>query len=200
MDEKKDESQQDTSQTPTIAPDTQVPADTNKTDAAPAAQTPEPAVGESTATTESTPASPETPSEIATPPPTETPQTASPTTPVATTAVPTAGDKPATPKGKSKMLIIIIIIVLIIIVAAGAYLFLTRKASPQAMNTQNTTQKTSMVSPAKPTAEVTPVTAANVDQTLNNTDSTVQSAVDQANTDLNSVSQVDSSQDSTTGL
>ncbi|MDE2026850.1 MAG: hypothetical protein KGJ07_10290, partial [Patescibacteria group bacterium] len=110
---------------------------------------------------------------------------------------PTVDNPPA--KGKSKVFVIVIIIVLILVVAAGAYLFLTRKSSPVAMNTQHTMTKTTTVTTA-PSPEITPVTEANVDQTLSNTDTTMQTAMNQANADLNSVSQIDSTQDNTTGL
>lgn len=52
----------------------------------------------------------------------------------------------------------------------------------------------------QPTPVISPITSSNVDQTLNTTDSTVQQSIDQANSDLDKVNNIDQTQDSTNGL
>lgn len=121
-----------------------------------------------------------------------------PTPPLADVPKP-GGPQPS--KGKSKMLLIVIIIIVVLLIAgAAAYFFMHKNApTPQPM-----VKKESMVpSPTTaslPTPVITPVTTANVDQTLNNTNTSMQQAVNQVNTDLNSISSINSSQDSTAGL
>jgi uncharacterized protein HemX len=197
MDEKNDQTQQGEAQTPPPAQDTSsnpgTPTSSSDTQTSPAAETAgapdaQPVPPETTGTTDANAAAGTT-----------QPQTQATTAPKLVTSP--SADKPAQ-KGKSKMLIIIIIIVLIIIVAAGAYLFLTRKLSPQAMNMQhNTMQKTAMApTNTAPSPTNTPVTSANVNQKLDSTDTAIQQAISQANTDINSVSQINSSQDNTSNL
>jgi hypothetical protein len=102
-----------------------------------------------------------------------------------------------TPHGKPKGMFFIIAIALIVIITGVGYVALSKHSTPP----QTLTQKANVHTvSAEPSPGVTPVTAANVDQTLNNADSTMQQTVNQANTDLNSVSNIDSSQDSTSGL
>ena len=97
------------------------------------------------------------------------------------------------------MPIILTIILLIIIIVAVFFLIQKKSPAPQALS-----HKQSMVitptSAGPATPVITPVTAANVDQTLNNTDTSMQQAVNQVNTDLNSISSINPSQDSTSGL
>ena len=83
------------------------------------------------------------------------------------------------------------IISLIIIIVAAIPLYLLSKKTPSTPPT-TTTVVTS------PSPE--PLTPDNADETLQKADTSIQSALDQTSTDLNAVSQIDSSQDSTTGL
>ena len=158
------------------------------------------------------PPSPETPSTT-----TETPTTPSPspstdvpasTTPISTpnpvaanTTSPIA--TPPKTKGKPKGMIVIVVVILLFIIIAGAYFFMTKQNNPKPMAmTQPAKQVTPTPIPPTnvPTPVISPVTTGNVDQTLNNSDATVQQASNQATTDVNSVSKINSTQDSTNGL
>lgn len=91
------------------------------------------------------------------------------------------------------------IVILLLLVVGGGYLLLSKKSATQPIVTKQTipNKPTSIL---RPTPVVSPVTSANVDQTLNNTDTAVQQVVTQVNSDLNSINNVDKSQDSTSGL
>jgi len=104
------------------------------------------------------------------------------------------------PPKKSKAMLFMMIIVLLIIIAAGAYFFFTKAGLHNSYTQGAMIKKTTMAPVTKPTAKVTPITSANVDQTLNNADAAMQQAMNQADTDINSVNQIDTTQDSTTGL
>ncbi|HWY78871.1 MAG TPA: hypothetical protein VNW29_00780 [Candidatus Sulfotelmatobacter sp.] len=132
---------------------------------------------------------------------TQSPQPIQPAQPSPVTNIPaqTAPSDGATPKsGKSKSIYIIFGIILLIIIAAGFFYFTKHTNKPFTMK-QPAVQTTPIASKQiAPT--ITPVTAGNVDQTLNNSDASMQQAVSQANTDLTSVNSINLSQDSTNGL
>ncbi|SRR6266568_1352806 len=150
----------------------------------------------------STPATPEMPPATPSPKPsTDAPASTAPTpNPVATTA-PIA--TPPQTKGKPKGLIVVVVVILLFIIIAGAYFFMTKQNTPKPIAmTQPSKQVTpTLISPTNvPTPIISPVTTGNVDQTINTSDATVQQASNQATTDVNSVSTINSSQDSTNGL
>jgi hypothetical protein len=105
-------------------------------------------------------------------------------------------------QGKSKSMYILIGIILLIIVFGGGTLFFMSHHSPaaQPMIAQKASPTAAPAITGVPTPVISPVTAANVDQTLDNTDSQMQQTVTQANSDLNSISNIDTSQDNTSGL
>lgn len=105
-------------------------------------------------------------------------------------------------QGKSKSMYIVIGAILVILVIGGGLLFITsHHAAPvQPMMAQKTPPTQAPAITGVPTPVISPVTAQNVDQTLSNTDSKMQQAVNQANSDLNNISTINASQDSTSGL
>ncbi len=113
----------------------------------------------------------------------------------------TTSDAPkVTPQteSKSNMKYIITGIVLILVVLAAVYFFITKSAQ-QPLTMARPVQQAKTPS-QKPVTSVTPVTAANVNQTLSTANNTINQAVTQANTDLNSAKNINTSQDSTAGL
>jgi len=90
-------------------------------------------------------------------------------------------------------------IIIVFLVGACAFFFITKQTPKK--NPTLAQQPTTQTIPSTPaTPVVSPVTASNVDQTLNNTDATMQQTINQANDNLTSVSTIDTSQDSTSGL
>ncbi len=90
-------------------------------------------------------------------------------------------------------------LVVLILVAGGLYMFFygkiaTNSALKPVVPAINPTSQTQ----SSPAAQI--VTEANIDQTLDNTDKTMQKSINQATSDLNDVSKIDSTQDSTNGL
>lgn len=115
-------------------------------------------------------------------------------------------DTATSPKGK----LIIGSVVGILILGMVIYIFSGNKHVPATQSltqaipstqTQAVTVAPTASSPkAQPTIIISPVTTANADQTLNTTDSTMQQSINQANTDLNDLNSIDSTQDTTNGL
>lgn len=81
----------------------------------------------------------------------------------------------------------------IILLAAIPLLVLSNKKP----TTQQPTSQTAVVSP---TPTVVPLTASNADTTFNKADQQMQQTLNQADTDLQTVNQINTSQDSTSGL
>lgn len=100
------------------------------------------------------------------------------------------------PKG----LYIAIAVVLILLVGGGVYALLRHSKTPNSTIVQQTTPVVSPTTALQPTPVISPVTSGNVDQTFDNTDTTMQQSVNQANTDLQSINGIDTSQDNTSGL
>lgn len=83
-----------------------------------------------------------------------------------------------------------IISLIIILIAAIPLLLLSKKTSPKPIS-----QTIQAVSPT-----TAPLTPQNADTTLDQEDQQIQQSLNQTDTDLNTVSQIDTSQDSTAGL
>lgn len=134
----------------------------------------------------------------------ETPQAnPNPVTSSTPSSTPPSSEEPriltseTTPPGKPKGTYFVVGIAVIIIIVGGAYITMTKHNAKPTTLTQNINTQTASVTPSP---GVTPVTPANVDQTLNNVNTTMQQTVNQANTDLTNVSNIDTSQDNTSGL
>ncbi len=97
-------------------------------------------------------------------------------------------------KPKSKTALYVILGAIVALLLLGGYFLFSRRNRNQSTVSQQNTQTLS------PSPQITPVTPVNADQTLNNSDATMQQAINQANSDLNSISNIDQSQDSTSGL
>lgn len=95
---------------------------------------------------------------------------------------------------KKMMYVLFGVVALMIVLGAGVVFMMIKKGVPS----YNPTSTTAPTYTAAPSA--TPISTSNVDQTLGNTDNSVQQSIDQANTDLNQVSNVNSAQDTNTGL
>lgn len=144
---------------------------------------------------------PQTPLASATVNPDTTSVSPNPTQPLGVPGFAGSAQTPSSPSKKSNLVPVVIIIVVLLLLLIGGAFVVMHKTAPAPQPAAN---KTSMIvkptSTALPTPIITPVTAANVDSTLNNTDSSVQKAVTQANTDLNSINSIDTTQDSTNNL
>jgi hypothetical protein len=88
-----------------------------------------------------------------------------------------------------------IISLCIIIVALIPLLILSKHAPTTPLNNQ-----TASTSPTQTTPTPLPLTQLNAAPTIDAVSNQIQSALDQSNTDIQQASQVDTSQDSTTGL
>jgi len=189
-----DNKQNDTEQVPNQTP----PATSDQDTANATANNAPAASSETIAAPETT--TPETPISSAATHPSDMQQ--APVVPIPSSTVPPVGAAIAQPpQKKSKAMLFMMIIILLIIIAAGAYFFYMKAGSHSLSYTQGAmVKKTTMIPVSKPTTHITPITPANVDQTLNTTDATMQQAMNQADADLNSVNQIDTTQDSTTGL
>ena len=103
----------------------------------------------------------------------------------------------------AKSVYIVVGFFLLVLVGSGTYLFLSRHTTVKpttATHTLPTTASTSTISATQPTPVISPVTQPNVDQTLHNTDTTMQQSINQVNTDLNQINSIDKTKDSTNGL
>lgn len=105
-----------------------------------------------------------------------------------------------TPPKSNKAGLYLSIILIIFVVFSGIYLML-QKPTTNPKSNQQTLQRTSSPTPImQPTTTVSPVTTSNVDSTLDKTDTSIQQSIDNANADLDSINNIDNSQDSTSGL
>ena len=115
--------------------------------------------------------------------------------------VPEVGNVSAeTPSQNSKLPIIIGAICLVVILILGGLYFYHKFNKGQLTSKSPQTVQTKPTVLGQPTPIISPVTASNVDQTLHNTDTAVQQSINQANTDLNKINNINQSQDSTNGL
>jgi hypothetical protein len=90
---------------------------------------------------------------------------------------------------------VVVAIVILLIVASGSYLLLSKKGSYN-----NQASLTQTVASPTPTP-ITNVTTQNSDQALQQTDSDIQTSLNQMDNDFNSLNQIDTTQDSSsTGL
>ena len=103
-----------------------------------------------------------------------------------------------TPPKSNKNNLYLWIILIVFMICAGTFLILQSKTT-KTNNNQQMTQNPS-TNMKQPTSTISPVTASNVDSVLVNTDTAIKESIDQANTDINSVSSIDSYQDSTNNL
>ncbi len=98
----------------------------------------------------------------------------------------------------SWLLYVVIAIALLILVGGGAWVLLTRTANPQANQSAQVIPTTAPISPTvmpSPTPVISPITPQNADQSLNNTETNIDQSLQQATTDMNSMDQINSSQD-----
>ncbi len=109
---------------------------------------------------------------------------------------PTPAQSTVKPANKSKKIYIVLSIVLVLVILGGAFFLFSKNASAPTTLTKQTTQP--IQTAQAPTQ--TKVTSQNVDQTLQNTDTTMQNAMNQVNSDLKDISNINTSQDSTSGL
>ncbi|MGH7245816.1 MAG: hypothetical protein ACREGI_02695 [Candidatus Levyibacteriota bacterium] len=91
------------------------------------------------------------------------------------------------------------IISIIIVIAAAIPLFLLSVKNKKAMTPQEQMTNQTMQQTASPSPLPT-LTQQNADSQLNQTDQQVQNSMNQTDTDLQSINQIDTTQDSTTGL
>ncbi|HSD98806.1 MAG TPA: hypothetical protein VLB73_03870 [Patescibacteria group bacterium] len=85
------------------------------------------------------------------------------------------------------------VISLLIIILAAIPLLLLSNTSRQKKSSQSVSQIT-------PSPTATPLTTQNVDPTLSQTDTDMQTTLNQMDSDIKAVGQIDASQDSTSGL
>ncbi|MCL5003675.1 MAG: hypothetical protein M1352_00185 [Patescibacteria group bacterium] len=111
---------------------------------------------------------------------------------------------PATPNAGKKegrhVLNYFMAVLALIIVIAGIYFYLQNKPITKLSIQPNPVKEDSNAVSQTSTPTPTPVTAANVDQTLNNTEASIQKALDQTDADLKALNSIDKTQDSTVGL
>lgn len=134
----------------------------------------------------------------------QTPQQSSPTQNNAQFSSDSMIKETSEPKSHSSMLLYsgIAFIVIVLLSVGGNLLFahhksqttLTIPAQQTIQQVQNTTQSLS------PTPVISPVTSANVDKTLDNTDTTMQQSMNQVTSDLKDINNINASQDNTSGL
>lgn len=120
-------------------------------------------------------------------------------------SAPPGSSEPA--KDSSKNLYILLGGLMFLVIGTGSFVILSQKQTNKQssawhqQNPQDALPSVSQTSAVQPTTPIiSPVTSSNVDQTLSNTDSTMQQSIDQANTDLNLVNNIDQTQDNTNGL
>jgi len=137
------------------------------------------------------------------------PQQSQENTPVVTeTPTPTIPPTTVTnSSNSSKTMYLIIGFVILVLIGMGAYILfpgkymMSKKATTASQqNAPSGLPSSSQSGANQPIPVISPITSANVDQTLNNTDTTMQQSIDQANSDLNKVNSIDQTQDSTNGL
>lgn len=104
---------------------------------------------------------------------------------------------PQNPSSKNKNIFIFGGIIVILLIAGISYYF-SGHNQPTPVAPTNVAQSTTSTGSQSPT--VTPVTASNVDQALNNTNTKIQNSINQANTDLNDISNIDTTQDNVNNL
>lgn len=92
---------------------------------------------------------------------------------------------------KYKFTLITVAVLLLALIPLLVYSKYIKKAQPVAMTT---------ATPPTPTPTVVPLTQQNVQPTLSATSQQIQNALNQTTQDLNSVNQIDSSQDSVAGI
>lgn len=95
-------------------------------------------------------------------------------------------------KGNSLVYFAVLLVVLLVV---GAAFFVILGKNKTNYSNKSATLNTNTKNIASPSA--TPITANNVDQTLDNTNSSVQQSIDQANNDLNQINSIDKSLDNT---
>ena len=122
---------------------------------------------------------------------------ATPTTTQPPMPAPVEMTPPAAPNSNVKTYVIIGAIVLVLAALVLGYLYWKNM---QATPGVPVVSQPAATIPAAAVPAVEPVTTGNLDQTLNTTDTKVQQAVDQANTDMKALDSIDKTQDSTTGL
>lgn len=93
--------------------------------------------------------------------------------------------------------IIILTVIFIVLIVAVSFLVYKKVLHKSPVLTQNTNN---LKTTSKPTPVISPVTASNADQTLSNTNAAIEQSINNANTNLSSLSSINTSQDSTTGL
>jgi len=103
---------------------------------------------------------------------------------------------------KNKSLIIGAIVIIVLILGGLGYFIMGQKKPQPTMAIKTTIKKVLPTSTPTltPTPTVPPVTEANAQQTLTNTDGSIQQSLDQVNTDMNSLNTVNSSQDNPNSL
>ena len=120
--------------------------------------------------------------------PNQTPMTVEPA-PTPSVVPPPVSEK----KSVSKWLYVLLGLALIVLLSAVGYFVLLSK--------NNSSKQAIRTAPAITTNPTpTPISQANVDQTLTNTDTSLQQSTDQANTDLNQINSISTNQDTTNGL
>lgn len=87
--------------------------------------------------------------------------------------------------------------VFIILIAAIPLVLLGKENQKLSMHPTTNTNQASNIAPS-PTPQA--LTSQNADQTFNQTDIQIQSNLNQMDTDINSINQIDTSQDNTSGL
>lgn len=107
--------------------------------------------------------------------------------------------------GSSKPVMLALVLVLVVILGFIGYTLYTRGVSKQAVRLTRTVPAVMQTTPASspsalPTPIISPVTQGNADRTLSNTDNSLQKSLNQVDTDLSSLSAIDSAQDTTNGL
>lgn len=100
-----------------------------------------------------------------------------------------------------KSVYLIIALIVVIILGVGGYLLLSNSKTSKTISQVKPNEIQTTPTPStQPTPVISPVTSANADQTLNNTDTNIQQSVNQANSDLNGLNSIDQSQDNTNNL
>lgn len=122
------------------------------------------------------------------------------------TDIPNIQPEASAPKNSTNYLMYAgLFIFIILILGMGGYILFTKSNKQNSMSALNNNQpyqnnvKNTPISNV-PTIGVTPVTSANADQTLNSTNINMQNSINQANTDLNDLNNVDSTQDDPNNL
>ncbi len=105
---------------------------------------------------------------------------------------------PAHSNRSSWLLYVVIAIALLILVGGGAWVLLTKNTNPQANQSAHVIPTAVLVTPTiipSPTPVISPITPQNADQSLSNTENNIDQSLQQATQDMNSMNQINSSQD-----